>query len=154
MRRRASWREKLENSGHAKVVPIPPGMRKRFGSGTMLIPKPLDVDALIRRVPQGKLITTDQIRAALARAAGASVTCPLVTGMFIRIVAEAAEEDALQGKPFITPYWRVVRAGGWLLTKIPGGAEAQGERLRAEGHAVECGRKPRVRMAGGLLAPL
>jgi alkylated DNA nucleotide flippase Atl1 len=152
MRTRMSWREKLENSAHAKVVPIPEAMRKRFGSGTMLIPKPLDVDALIRRVPEGKPITTEMLRAALACAGGADVACPLVTGISIRIVAEAAEEDALQGQRRITPYWRVVRADGSLLTRIPGGAEAQGERLQAEGHAVEFGRKPRVRMADGLLA--
>jgi len=29
-------------------------MAKRFGSGKMLIPKPLDVDALIRKVRKGK----------------------------------------------------------------------------------------------------
>ena len=88
MRTRTSWREKLNDGRHTKVCPIPEGMQKRFGLGTMLIPKPLDVDALIRQVPKGRLITTGQIRAALASAAGASVTCPLVTGIAIRIAAE------------------------------------------------------------------
>jgi hypothetical protein len=49
MKSRKSWREKLENEVHSKVLDIPPSMAKRFGNGTMLIPKPLDVDALIRK---------------------------------------------------------------------------------------------------------
>jgi len=56
---RTPWREKLEKKhpSHGKVVDIPPKMQKRFGTGTMLIPRPLDVDALICKVQKGKLIT-------------------------------------------------------------------------------------------------
>jgi alkylated DNA nucleotide flippase Atl1 len=151
LRTRTSWREKLENGQHEKVVSIPESMRKRFGEGKMLIPKPLDVDAMIRRVPKGKLITQSQIRAALAQLRGVDATCPLVTGIAIRIAAEAAEEELLQGKKRITPYCRVVRDDGTLLAKLPGGAEAQGERLVNEGHAVEFGKKPRVRLVSGVL---
>lgn len=54
---RGTWREKLEKEQEPRVVDIPPKMQKRFGMGTMLIPTPLDVDALIRKVPKGKLVT-------------------------------------------------------------------------------------------------
>ena len=151
MRTRTSWREKLNDDRHTKVCPIPEGMQKRFGLGTMLIPKPLDVDALIRQVPKGRLITTGQIRAALASAAGASVTCPLVTGIAIRIAAEVAQEEIGQGKKLVTPYWRVVRDDGALLDKIPGGAANQAERLEAEGHILISGKPARVRLAEGVL---
>ena len=79
------------------------------------------------------------------------MTCPLVTGIFLRIVAEAAEEDARGGKPEITPYWRVVRDDGSLNDRFPGGPSAQARRLEAEGHAVEpaVGKRPaRVRGYG------
>jgi hypothetical protein len=36
----------------------------------------------------------------------------------------------------ITPYWWVVKDDGSLNPKFPGGAERQGERLRAEGHRI------------------
>jgi len=39
----------------------------------MLIPKPLDVDAMIRKVPRGKVLTLTALREKLARAAGADV---------------------------------------------------------------------------------
>ena len=47
------WGEKLEEPQEPKVVDIRAGMVKRFGSGKMLIPRPLDVDALIRKAKKG-----------------------------------------------------------------------------------------------------
>ena len=114
----------------------------------MLIPRPLDVDALIRVVPKGKLVTVTQVMERLAKASHADSACPMTTGIFIRIVAEAAEEDSRDGKEQITPYWRVVKAGGSLNEKFPGGVEAQAARLRKEGHSIEPGKgkkPPRVK---------
>jgi alkylated DNA nucleotide flippase Atl1 len=71
----------------------------------------------------------------------------LTTGIFIRIAAEAAEEDARKGKTRITPYWRVVKDDGSLNPKFPGGVKRQAEKLRAEGHRIVPGagkRLPRV----------
>lgn len=83
-------------------------MQARFGKGRMVIPKPLDVDALIRRVPKGKLVTMLQLRQELARRSKVDVACPLCTGIFVRIAAEAAEEERRAGKKTVTPYWRVI----------------------------------------------
>ncbi len=127
----------MEDAPAAKLVAIPPHMRKRFGNGIMLIPKPLDVDAAIRKVPRGKLVTLSRLREKLARDAGADLTCPMVTGMFIRIVADAASEDIRAGKSRVTPYWRVVRDDGRLFEKFPGGPNEQAAHLEAEGHEVD-----------------
>ena len=116
--------------------------------GRMLIPKPLDVDTLIRQIQRGKLATVNQIRVQLAKDFRADYTCPLVAGIFLRICAETAEEDRRKGMSDITPYWRVVKADGTLNGKFPGGAEAQAALLREEGHTIEAskGKKPpRVR---------
>jgi hypothetical protein len=137
---RTPWRAKLEKPQPAKLVPVPPKMQKACGTGLMLIPRPLDVDALIREVPRRRLVTVNQIRARLARQGGADVTCPLCTGIFLRIAAEAAEEDARAGRRRITPHWRVLRQGGRCNEKFPGGVAGQAARLAAEGHRVEAGR--------------
>ena len=133
---RTPWREKLEKTDHSKIVEIPGGMVARFGKGKMLIPKPLDVDSLIRKAGKGKLITVSEIRAKLARDNRVDVACPLTTGIFIRIAAETAEEDMRNGKKQITPYWRVIKDDGSLNDKFPGGAKAQSQRLKLEGHAI------------------
>src|ERR1700682_1970690 len=97
LKSRIPWREKLEKPQQPKLVKVPPKMA-RFGSGTMLIPTPKLVDELLRRVPKGKLITVGEIRKRLATDFAADVTCPLTTGIFVRIVAEAAEEDHANGR--------------------------------------------------------
>ncbi len=58
MPKRKSWREKLADSkGLPKTGRISGKMTKRWGTGTMVIPAPLEVDAIMRRVPHGKLVT-------------------------------------------------------------------------------------------------
>ena len=146
---RKTWRQKLEekNPEHGKVVDVPPKMQNKFLVGKMLIPKPLDIDALIKQVPRGKLATVIQIRDKLARDANANCCCPLTTGIFLRIVAETAEEDLKRGRKVITPYWRVVRADGSLNERFPGGTQAQAARLQEEGHIINSNRgikPPRV----------
>jgi hypothetical protein len=140
MYKRKSWREKMENPKLPKVVGIPPGMRKQLGSGSMLIPSPRDVDAAIRGVRKGDVITAGGLRRELAAKYSADTACPLVTGIFVRIASEAAEEDAARGKARITPYWRVVKDDGSLNPRFPGGVARQAERLRAEGRRVMAGR--------------
>jgi len=135
---RKTAREKLEVAREPEVVDDP------RGRGKMLIPKPLDVDSLMRRIPKGKLATVEQIRGRLAKDFHADFTCPLTAGIFIRLAAEAAEEDLSRGQREVTPYWRVIKADGSLNGKLPGGAEAQAARLREEGHSIEPskGKKP------------
>lgn len=143
---RKTWRQKLEEEHpeHGKIVDVPPKMQNRFLIGKMLIPKPLDIDALIKRVPKGKLATVIQIRDKLAKDAEVNCCCPLTTGIFLRIVAEVAEEDLRNGKKEVTPYWRVVRADGSLNERFPGGVQAQAAHLKEEGHIIDSnrGRKP------------
>jgi len=112
----------------------------------MLIPTPKLVDELIRRVPKGKLATVGELRRKLAVDFKADVTCPLTTGIFLRIAAEAAEEDRAQGRKRVTPYWRVVKDDGSFNPKLPGGVTQQTRTLRAEGFEVSTsGKSPRLR---------
>src|SRR4030042_1274052 len=143
---RKTWRQKLEEEHpeHGKVVDIPPKLQNRFGTGKMLIPKPLDINALINKIPKGKLVTVTQIREKLAKDAHANCSCPMTTGIFLRIVAEVAEEDLRSEKREVTPYWRVIKADGSLNEKFPGGAQTQAAHLKKEGYSIEPGkgRKP------------
>jgi hypothetical protein len=138
---RKSWQEKLNDAkGCPKVVPITDKMSQRWGSGTVVIPAPLEVDGYMRSVPEGKLTTINQIREALAKKHGADIGCPITTGIFAWVAANAADEKAFGGEKDITPYWRTLREGGALNPKYPGGIEEQSARLQAEGHVIEMGR--------------
>lgn len=130
---RKTWREKLEIAKTRKIVEMPAHLRRKWGEGKLLVPTPLDVDAMIRKIPEGQVMTSSEARKELAHQFGADQTCAMCFGMFVRIAAEAAEESGGTAK---TPYWRVVADDGKLNPKLPGGVAAQAEMLRREGHVV------------------
>jgi len=65
-----TWRQKLISQGEKnnlpRVVEVDEKMSKKWGEGTCVIPSPVEVDALMKTVPKGKLITINQIRAFMA----------------------------------------------------------------------------------------
>ncbi len=115
---------------------MPEKMKPRHGEGTILIPAPLEVDALMRQVPAGKLTTVNQLRAVLAERHGATVSCPMTTGILISIAAHAAAEDEAAGEADVTPFWRTLKSGGEINPKYPGSLEGSIRRLESEGHTV------------------
>jgi len=71
---RKSWREKLADSKDLpRVVEITGKMSTRWGTGTVCIPAPMEVDEIMRQVPRGKLITINQIREVVAQRHGATI---------------------------------------------------------------------------------
>jgi alkylated DNA nucleotide flippase Atl1 len=132
-----TWCQKLNDSkGLPKVEKITDTMSKRWGTGTVVIPAPIEVDGIMRKIPAGKLVTINEIRAALAKKHKATIGCPMTTGLFAWVAAHASEERKQHGEKDITPYWRTLKTGGFLNEKYPGGAEAQKELLEREGHTV------------------
>lgn len=121
-RKPRSWREKLDT---AKGLPK-----------TMVIPAPREVDALMRAVPKGKVVTVAGLGKALARKHGTMIACPMTTGIFAWIAAHAAEEERAAGGKDVTPYWRTLKTGGVLNAKYPGGIAGQRRLLEAEGHRI------------------
>jgi len=137
MRPKKTWREKLADSKDLpKIAPIECSMSKRWGTGTMVIPAPCEVDEIMRQVPKGKLITINEIRAILASRHKVTIGCPITTGIFAWIAANAAEEQATRSHARVTPYWRTLRSGGELNPKYPGGIKGMRKSLEAEGHKV------------------
>lgn len=132
MRSSKSWLPKLRPDQRPKIVRDP--------RGRMLVPAPMLVAGALRRVPSGRLITAELLRARLARAARADLTCPMTTGIFLSIIAGATEEALAHGHRAVAPYWRVVRKDGSLPEKFPIRAGVQSAHLRAEGHRIARGR--------------
>jgi alkylated DNA nucleotide flippase Atl1 len=134
---RKKWSEKLRNSKDLpRVEQISHGMSKRWDTSTVAIPTPIEVDQIMRQIPQGRLITIKEIRSALASKHSATIGCPLTTGIFAWIAANAAEEEREEGGSNITPYWRTLKSGEVLNPKYPGGVERQRKLLEREGHKI------------------
>ena len=132
-----SWREKLaDDKGLPRVCRVTGKLTRRWGTGTFVIPAPREVNALMKQVPKGRVVTINELRAALAKKHRADFACPITTGIFLWIAAHAASEAEAEGKKRITPYWRTLKTGGELNPKYPGGVEGIARHLRAEGHKI------------------
>ena len=135
MKTKKSWREKLADDKDLPKIGTASGKHSQhWGVGRFVIPAPREVDALMKQVPKGRLVTINELRAALAAKHQVDFACPLTTGIFSWIAAHAAAEAEAEGKKRVTPFWRTLKTGGEINPKYPGGAEGVAKRLRAEGH--------------------
>lgn len=107
---------------------------KKWGGKRMIIAPPLYYDAIIKKIPKGKLMTSNNIRKIIATQNNCDITCPLTAGIFINIVAWAS----YQRTDDITPYWRVLKTDGQLNVKYPESFDLQKKLLEDEGHEVIC----------------
>ena len=114
------------------------GSIAKYGGDRMYFAPPINYDAIMKKVPAGKVITIGTIRDYFAKQSGADFTEPITAGIFVSIAAWASHQRT-EDK---TPYWRTLKANGELNEKYPGGALAQKELLEAEGHVIiQRGRK-------------
>ena len=146
MKTRKTWTEKLADAKDLpRVIKLTGAARKRWGGRTMVIAAPAEVDALMKRVPKGRVTTINALRARLARDHHTETTCPITTGIFAWIAANASEEAAQAGAKRPTPWWRTLKGEGQLNEKYPGGIAEHRKRLAAEGHQfTQRGSKVRV----------
>jgi alkylated DNA nucleotide flippase Atl1 len=137
--------DKRDHAPPAKVEVLTEPKGPGYPPGRMVIATPLEIDAIVRRIPRGRVLTMDALRASLAGNHKADYACPLTTGIFLRIVAEASEEERVAAGARLAPYWRVVRDDGTVLDKLPGGPEAMARLLSADGvDVLALGKLPRV----------
>ncbi len=105
---------------------------KKYGGTRMYFAPPIDYDAVMKRIPFGKVITISKIRDYFAALNDADFTEPITAGVFVSIAAWASHQRSKDE----TPYWRTLKANGELNAKYPGGVKSQKEKLEAEGHTI------------------
>ena len=100
----------------------------------MYISNPKTIEGYIRSIPKGSSVDLKTLRNDLAIEHKAEVTCPVTTGIFLRIVAEAANEQFEQGKSIgrITPFWRVIDEKMPLAKKLTFGTKLIREQRKKE----------------------
>ncbi len=120
-----TWIEKRDSKQEPHVEVLEKAFADIQPGEKMLVPTPEIVDAYVREIPKGIETTMTQMRKDLAAEFNADNTCPLTSGIFIRIVAEAAYEEYQQGKPIskITPFWRVINEKSPAAKKLTFGTE-------------------------------
>ena len=130
-----SWIEKrdIDKEYQVKINP------KRFAdipAGTkMLIPTPKIVDKLVNNIPHGSFLSIKKIRQKLADDYNAEMTCPVVTGITMRIISESAFEEynIHNDIDMVTPFWRVVEPDSKLAGRLACGIHFIIEKQMQEG---------------------
>jgi hypothetical protein len=115
-----TWSEKLDNGRKPKIVQLEKPFAGIPSGARMLVSTPREVDALLKKIPPGRFVPPDELRRKLAAKHGADATCPVSTGIFLRISSEAAWEGIQHGKDpsEVTPFWRAVQPGSSLAEKL------------------------------------
>ena len=140
-----TWQEKLEDKASLPKVlkpekgfPCYNAVRKMGAevSDDVVLVNPSEVVEIMKQVPKGRLITIVGICKKIAKQHGVRGCCSLTTGIFIMTAANAVEEASNEGKSLDIPYWRTLKADGFLNAKYPGGQEAHKRMLEQEGHRV------------------
>ena len=125
MAMKKTWLDKLNETKEPKLKRIDIDFADIPAGSNMFIATPKIIDKYIQEIGVGKRIDTKTLRKDLAIAHNADYTCPVTTGIFLRIVAEANYEKLQQGKHVeeITPFWRVIEPNSVLAKKLTFGQD-------------------------------
>ena len=148
-----TWLQKLEDK---KTLPKVLRLEKHFpcynavhkmganaGEPVVLV-NASEIMPLMAKIPKGKLITIREICMEIAKNYNVKGCCSLTTGIFIMSIANAVEEAIAKGEKSALakiPYWRTLKAEGFLNEKYPGGFEGHKKLLEKEGHKIVAKRK-------------
>lgn len=124
--KKKTWVEKRElaNTTVKKEI-LEKGFADIPAGASMLIATPQMVDAYVRQIPKGSAGSLAQMRKDLAAEHGAEYSCPVTSGIFLRIVAEAAWEELQAGKKphQVAPFWRIIAANAPTAKKLSFGTD-------------------------------
>lgn len=133
--KRKSWAEKMKPGQSSKVEVTDKDFADIPAGSTMFIATPEIVDDYVRHIPEGHSTDIRQMRQDLAAANHAQYTCPVTSGIFLRIVAEKAWEDLQLGKKIseVAPFWRIIAVKSPTAKKLTFGTEFLAQQRKKEG---------------------
>ena len=120
-----TWIEKRDSGKTFQVKTIDKTFADIQKGSKMLIATPQIIDDYVKNIPFGQTTELGTIRTDLAASYQADKTCPVTTGIYLRIVSEAAYEEWTAGKHIdnITPFWRAVNPKSKLAGKLQCGID-------------------------------
>jgi hypothetical protein len=122
---RKTWVQKRDIDKIPEVKKVDMDFADIKAGQKMLVATPRIVDGYIRHIPKGHEASLTQMRKDLAAEYHAEATCPVTSGIFLRIVAEAAYEEYMNGKPVskIAPFWRMINEKSPTAKKLSFGTD-------------------------------
>ena len=113
-----SWREKFFSKKIFEIKTIQRNFWGHVAGSKMLIPTPLIIEEYINHFEPGNISEVETMRNDLAIEYGADFTCPMTTGIFLRIVAEYNYENLSNKGTEISPFWRIIDPNSKLSDRL------------------------------------
>ncbi|MCU0387265.1 MAG: hypothetical protein MUE71_01500 [Chitinophagaceae bacterium] len=115
-----SWGTKMEKPSKPEVKNLEHAFADLKEHSKMLIPTPKLIEAYLKQSEHGQKVDLKQMRADLAADNHADGTCPLTTGIFLRILSEFTNERKEAGDPInqLAPIWRILNPKMPLWKKL------------------------------------
>jgi hypothetical protein len=134
MSKKKSWIDKLNDQKEPQIKLTEKAFADIPAGSKMFIATPQLIEKYINHIEIGRQIDSKTIRKDLALEHNADFTCPVTTGIFLRIVAEANYEKWQQGKNLknIAPFWRVIAPNSSLAEKLSFGQDFLIQQLENE----------------------
>lgn len=136
--KKKTWAEKMKPEAKHEIKITDKDFADMPAGHSFLIATPKIVDEYVRSIPKGSVTTIKQMREDLAAEYHTEYTCPVTSGIFLRIVAENAYEELQAGKDVdsIAPFWRIVDPKSPAAKKLACGIDFINEMKKAEGLAL------------------
>ena len=118
-----SWIDKFNQPREKMIKVLDTDFSDMKVGEKMLIATPKIIDEYINQVPKSYTVDMKTMRKDLALTHQADVTCPVTTGIFLRVVSEASFEKIILWEKNPTPFWRVVDPKSNLAKKLACGSK-------------------------------
>ena len=113
-----SWEAKFFSKKNFEIKTIQKDFWGHVAGSKMLIPTPFMIQEYINHIESGTISDVEIMRNDLAIEHGAAFTCPMTTGIFLRIVAEYNYENLSQKGTEICPFWRIIDPNSKLSDRL------------------------------------
>lgn len=113
-----SWEDKFFTKQNYEIKTIQKSFWGHVAGSKMLILTPLIIQEYINHIESGNFSNIEIMRNDLAIEYGADFTCPMTTGIFLKIVAEYNYEKLNNKGIEICPFWRIIAPDSKLSNRL------------------------------------
>jgi hypothetical protein len=115
-----TWEEKFNQSKKVVIKTIDRNFADVKIGETLILPTTKIIDEYINAIPKGEQRTIEEFRIETAKRHKVNKTCPVMTNMNLKIVAELSAErlNDKQNSKSISPFWRIIKSTDPIVKKF------------------------------------
>jgi hypothetical protein len=115
-----TWKEKFNQSKKVIIKTIDRNFADITIGETLVLPTTQIIDDYLRAIPVGEQKTIVEFRTDTAKKFKVDKTCPVMTNMNLKIVAELSVENMVNNNSIetVSPFWRLIKPNDPITKKL------------------------------------